>query len=80
MKLKKLPVRQALDFKFEDKEGENREVISVRLPKTLLKELDSLTERSGYKKKRANSVCNRSSLSGDERSKVTTSFQKDLAA
>ncbi len=50
MKLKKLPVRQSLNFKFEDKGGEHREVISVRLPKALLKELDSLTERSGYKK------------------------------
>lgn len=50
MKLKKLPVRPTLDFKFEDKEGEHRDVISVRLPKALLKELDRLAERSGYKK------------------------------
>ena len=50
MKLKKPPVRQNLDFKFEGKEGEHRDVLSVRLPKALLKELDRLAERSGYKK------------------------------
>lgn len=50
MKPKKLPIRQVLEFKFEGRSGDNREVISVRLPKALLTELDRLAENSGYKK------------------------------
>lgn len=50
MELKKLPNRPGLDFKYEDKDKVKRELITFRLPKALLKELDRIALKNGYKR------------------------------
>lgn len=50
MNLKKPPTRHTLDYKFEDKDGIKRELITFRLPKSLLNELDKIAEKEGYRR------------------------------
>jgi metal-responsive CopG/Arc/MetJ family transcriptional regulator len=50
MKLKRPPTRQSLDYKYQDKDGVKRELITFRLPKSLLSELDKVAEREGYRR------------------------------
>lgn len=50
MKLKKPPTRHALDYKFEDKDGVKRKLITFRLPTALLEELDKIAEKEGYRR------------------------------
>jgi len=48
--MEKLPNRPSLAFKFEDKDKVKRELITFRLPKSLLKELDRIATKNGYKR------------------------------
>ncbi|MBK9324751.1 MAG: hypothetical protein IPM97_17690 [Bdellovibrionaceae bacterium] len=50
MKLKKPPTRSALYYKFEDKDGVKRELITFRLPTALLEELDKIADKEGYRR------------------------------
>lgn len=50
MKLKRPPTRRSLNYKFEDRDGVKRELITFRLPKALLAELDKIAEKEGYRR------------------------------
>jgi metal-responsive CopG/Arc/MetJ family transcriptional regulator len=50
MKLRRPPKRQSLDLKYQDKDGVKRELITFRLPKSLLGELDKVAKREGYRR------------------------------